>query len=81
MKRLLVLTAVAIFTLSAAGCDCCRWCRRGAFMPTASPDPCCEPCPTYGPACGPTCGPSYDPGMSAPMITPGPETYVPGPTN
>jgi hypothetical protein len=70
MKRLLILAAVALFAFSAVGCECCRWCRRGAFLPTATPDPCAEPCPpAYSSGC--------DSCVTAPTMTPGPETYVP----
>ncbi len=59
MKRLLLLTAVAMLTASATGCRCCDWLWRGAACPTsATPvmvaDPCnpcspCSPCTTPAP--------------------------------
>ena len=80
MKKLLVLTAVAMLVLGSVGCRCCDWlCRRGDFcgggMGGAAP---CDP--GGAPACGPygaaPCGPGI--GGVAP-VAPGPECYTPAP--
>jgi hypothetical protein len=69
MKRLLLLPAVAVLALGAAGCESARWCHRGA--------PCQAPCAT-GPAFGAT---AVDPCLTTPavQVAPGVQTIVPGP--
>jgi hypothetical protein len=73
MKRLLILLIFGMMGSCLAGCHFweCLW--RG---------PACQQCPppavTYGAPCQPaapcnTCA-------GAPVVTPGPETYVPAPT-
>ncbi len=74
MKKLILLTAVAVLTTCAVGCRTCDWFRRGApaqaAMPMAPPVY-CDPCATSAAPCDP-CAPT------APMVVaPGPETYVP----
>lgn len=77
MKKLILLTAVAVLTFGAVGCRTCDWFRRGApaqaaMMPMASP--------VYGDPCATTAGPCDPCAPSAPMVVaPGPETYVPAP--
>jgi len=84
MKKLILLTAVGVLMVGAAGCRSCDWFHRGAparavTMPTpVYCDPCaapavpCDPCAPSGAACAPG---------GAMMVTPGPEpTFVPGPT-
>ena len=45
MKKLLVLTAVAIVTVAALGCQNCGLFRRGSLFPsTAATTTCCDPC-------------------------------------
>lgn len=53
MKRLLLLTALLMLTVSTSGCRCFDWLWRGsAYQPAATPvmmgDPCnpCNPCST-----------------------------------
>ena len=76
MKRLLVLTAVAMLTASMPGCQCKNWLRRGSLFSTTTPpgvtcyDP-CEPANQCDPYQG-TVGPEFG-GMNAPIL-PGPET-------
>lgn len=73
MKKLLVLTAIAMLTASTVGCGCGRWFNRGAWSP------CYDSAPCYSePACGPcdTCAtPTYG------AMTPGPGAYTPAPIN
>ena len=67
MKRLLILTATAVMTISANGCW--HWCNRGGSCTTQTQ--CGAPQATY----------SADPYMAPPAATtvvPGP-AYVPGP--
>jgi hypothetical protein len=70
MKRLLILTMFGMMWSGLAGCHFweCLW--RG---------PACQQCPppavTYGAPCQPSA-----PCAGAPVVTPGPETYVPAPT-
>lgn len=71
MKKLLVLAAVGMLTISTAGCQCGKWFRRGACLPV------CPPTPTCGVPCDSCTTPGYG---SVPSITPGPESYVPAPT-
>ena len=75
MKKLLVLTAVAVFTASMLGCQCKNWLRRGSLFSTTRPgatyyDPCqpvnqCDPCQD-------TVGSEFG-GMNTPLL-PGPGT-------
>ena len=45
MKRLLVLTTVAMLTASMPGCRCLDWCRCGSLFSTTPPDTTCyDPC-------------------------------------
>lgn len=86
MKKLIVLTALAALMASTVGCECCGLFRRGGWFRGCQPEamcvdpcaPCAAPCPplgvTGGCATG-ACGP-----VTTPVITPGPETYVPAPT-
>ena len=85
MKRLLVLTAVVMLTAATLGCRC-DWFRRGALLPTATPDvTVCDPCPPCNP-CSP-CDPSPPCDPCAPgsyttspsMILPGPGPVTPSP--
>lgn len=79
MRKLIVLTAVAMLTASAVGCQCGRWFRRGALFPTWVPEPVCsEPSIPYDP-CEPATLPPYE--TVTPPVTPGPETYTPGPSS
>lgn len=50
MKKLLILTAVGMLTVSSLGCRACEWLWRGSAignqgmaMPACCPDP-CDPC-------------------------------------
>ena len=69
MKKLLILTAVALLASSATGCRAWQNWWRGACAPSApsvvyaAPSDPCNPC---------------DPCATAPMISPGPATYLPG---
>jgi len=78
MKRLILLTAIAILTVGASGCRSCDWFRRGApAQAVALPPPgYCDPCATTAAPCD-ACAPT-----GAMMVAPGPEAYapvVPGP--
>ncbi len=72
MKRLLILTAMLMLLIGAAGCQCWNWCSRGAAYPP------CPPAVTYG--CCPPAMPC-DSCAGAPAIAPGPAPYtaIPGP--
>lgn len=74
MKRLFLLAAVLAFAGSTIGCRCCDWLFRGANY---NPNPC--PPAVYGNPCYPAnpCDPC-DP-CATPGLTPGAETYTPGP--
>ncbi len=76
IKRLLVLTTVAILTVSMAGCQCRNWFRRGSLFSTNAPPgvTCYDPCDPVNlcDSCQGTIGPEFG-GMSAPIL-PGPET-------
>lgn len=71
MKKILIVTSIAIFAAATVGCESCGSCFRGSRMFSQQPatvydacDPCgtvCDPCGTAAPA----------------TIMPGPETYVP----
>jgi hypothetical protein len=83
MKKLLVLAAIAVLTVGAAGCRMCEGVFRGSAVqrvqapaPAYYGDP-CTPCVPYDPCgCG---GGGGTVGMGAtPMsVVPGPESYVP----
>ena len=79
MKKLIVLTAVAMVTVGGSGCRLCDWMRRGApAHAIALPAPIyCDPC---DPCATPTAAPcdACAPGRAM-MVAPGPETYLPGP--
>ncbi len=68
MRKLFILTAALMLTVSA-GCGCCDWCKRGAAAPCGQP-----PC-----ACGSSCpcqtGPTLTPGTQM-VPGPGPEAYA-----
>ena len=71
MKKLMILTAVAMLTASAVGCDCWRRFRRG--------DEYVNPCPptaTYSVPCPSPCDPC-DPCSIPPTVTPGPAPFTP----
>jgi hypothetical protein len=75
MKKLILLTAVAILTVGACGCRSCDWFRRGApasaaTMPMAAPVY-CEPCAAS--PCDPPCSPCASSGTM--MMAPGPVGY------
>jgi hypothetical protein len=78
MKKLLVLTAVAMLVLGSIGCRCCDWmCRRGDSCGMG----CGAPCGVMeAPGCGPCgaapCGTCS--GGVAP-VSPAAEGYVPAP--
>ena len=79
MKKLLVLTAVAMLMAGTLGCESCQWFRRGVLFPTVVPEATySEPCPPCGPCdpCGPgLMGAPYLPGTS---VSP-PAVVLPGP--
>lgn len=83
MKKLILLTALGVLTVGAAGCRSCDWFHRGAPASAATmPAPIyCDPCATTAADCGP-CAPS--PAACAPgapmIVAPGAGTYVPGPS-
>ncbi len=82
MKKLILLTAVGVLMVGAAGCRTCDWFRRGApARAVTMPGPVYyDPCATGAPPCDP-CGPSTTtcaPGAPM-MVAPGPENYVPVP--
>ena len=73
MKRLLVLTTVAMLTAGTVGCQCKNWFRRGSLFSTTTPgvncyDP-CEPVDQCN-SCQGTIGAELG-GMNAPVL-PGP---------
>lgn len=69
MKKLLILTTLAVLTIGAAGCRICDWFHRGPAYQQCPPTMMyTNPCPTVS-----TC----DPCAGAPVVTPGPETYTP----
>ena len=76
MRKLLILTAVALLTASMVGCGCGRWFRRGAAVPCYPTEPCCSPCETPCVTPGTGCDSCATPSYGA-MPVPGPETYVP----
>jgi hypothetical protein len=80
MRKLLVLTAVAVLVASAIGCQCCDWFRRGAMYPaTPAPvmcDPCCPADPGVAP-CDPCAPATY--GMAPATYGTAPATVLPGP--
>ena len=74
MKKLLVLTAVAMLTASSIGCQQCSWFRRGALFPSSTPemtvcDPCVQPCDPCD-SCDPCAPGSY--GTTPSTVLPGP---------
>ena len=72
MKRLLVLTILGMLLSGMAGCRFmeCLW-RGPAYRQTTAPAVTyANPCPTYNPC---------DPCAGAPVATPGPATFTPGP--
>ena len=72
MKKLLVLTAVAMLVLGTMGCRSLDWCRRGeACVPMGVG--CAEPCAT---GCAPVCGDAC--GAAAPLV-PAANGYTPTP--
>ena len=61
---------MALLMSGAAGCHICDWWRRGpTYQQYQPPVMYANPCTTTVNAC--------DPCATAPVITPGPETYVP----
>lgn len=65
MKRLLVLTLLAVLTATAPGCGCVRnWLNRGAACGTCAP--------------GADAG-HVDPYLAPPTVSPGGAMYLPGP--
>lgn len=66
MKKLLILTAVMMLFVGAAGCRCCDWMYRGGL---------CGGFSGYTDACPPAV--SCDPCAAAPAFTPGPAPYTP----
>lgn len=83
MKKLTILTAVAVLLTSTVGCECGGLFRRGALFPRLQPETVCvDPCaPCAAPVLAPACGSGCAPAMTTTPITPGPETYVPAPIN
>ncbi len=77
MKRILIVSFIAILTATAVGCECCQGMFRGSRLFSPQPDVLYDDCPTVD-ACAP-CGTVCDPcGTAAPAtILPGPETYAP----
>ena len=78
MKKFILLTAVGILMVGAAGCRTCDWFHRGApaRAVTMPPPMYCDPCATTAAPCDP-CGPSTPCAPGAPMVVaPGPEAYV-----
>lgn len=80
MKKLLVLTAVAMLTASSIGCRC-SWFRRGALFPSSTPDvtvcdPCAPPCDTCN-SCDPCAPGSYATTPSTVLPGPGLGTTLP----
>ena len=68
MRRLLILTALAVVTVSTTGCGgLLGWSRRGAS---------CDVCNGGGTPYGATYSPDYNEGE---MILPGPPATLPGP--
>lgn len=74
MKRLLILTAVLLLTVSAAGCQRCQWLRGGADSPWMPTVTCCDPCMSCDP-----CVACQTPAELSPTILAGPELWTPGP--
>ena len=70
MKRLLILTAVAVLTAGTSGCECCRRCMRPQT---------CDPCGST-PYLGTPSGP-YMSGEPVQTVSPAPQTYTPVPVN
>jgi len=68
MKKLLILTAVGMLTMSTVGCRCNWWPWRR---------PCYDPCaPTYSAPCPPAYSADpCDPCATQGGITPGPQPY------
>lgn len=83
MRKLTILTAMAVLLTSTVGCECGGLFRRGALFQRAQSDVvCCDPCaPCAAPALAPACGSGCAPALTTTPITPGPETYVPAPVN
>jgi hypothetical protein len=77
MKKLLILTAVLMLTVSSIGCQCDLF-RRGALFPRTTADvPVYDPCPPCDP-CNP-CDPCAPSSCATPpsMILPGPGPATP----
>lgn len=73
MRKLLILTAVALLLTSSLGCRCWRWWRAGMLNP-------CPPAAVVEePAMVAPRDPCAQPALGAPVIGPGVGTYVPGP--
>lgn len=73
MRKLFILTTMAILTVSMLGCQCKNWFRRGSLFSTPTPDVTCyDPCQTADQcdSCQGTVGAELG-GMSAPVL-PGP---------
>jgi hypothetical protein len=75
MKRLLILTAVLLLTVSAAGCQRCQWLRGGVASPWMPTVTCYGSCVSCDP-----CDPCQTPAELSPTILPGPESWTPGPS-
>jgi hypothetical protein len=68
MKKLLILTAAGMLTISTVGCRCNWWPWRRPY---------CDPCaPVYSNPCPPACPTDpCDPCATPGAVTPGPQPY------
>jgi hypothetical protein len=83
MRKLLILTALALVTANSAGCCCCRGLRDWLFQGST----CCPllagpstyaAAPVCAPACAPVCAPTYTPAYT-PAYTAAPMAAVAAP--
>ena len=87
MRKILVLTAIAVLVASAIGCQCCDRFRRGAMYPATAPPVVCNPCPPANPCdpcvpCDPCAPATYGTAPAygaAPVYGTAPSTMLPGP--
>ena len=73
MKKFLVLTAVAMLTVTSVGCRQCSWFRQGSLFPRFSrqAEVYCDPCDPCG-VCSDCCTTTGSFELAPPTLLPGP---------